>query len=152
MAVSDSSVDATCRGWERECRKHHERTRDALDERLVPARGPSGRFTLRELEGAAEDIAGWRAALPDTARYRLTGALRQALGAAVRWGYLRNNPAVDAGRNRQPRKEEIWPFTRDQVDARAQVLEVPGLQGFLRMGRAGLEPATSGLSSRRSPS
>jgi integrase len=93
-----------------------ERTRDTLDERLVPARAAFGMFTLRELEGAAEDIAGWRAALPDTARYRLTGALRQTLGAAVRWGYLRNNPAVDAGRNPQPRKEEIWPFTRDQVD------------------------------------
>jgi integrase/recombinase XerD len=93
------------------------RTRETLRERLAPARQAFGGFTLRELEGAAADIARWRAGLPDTSRYRLTSALRQALGAAVRWGYLRTNPAVDAGRNPQPRKEELFPFSRDEIDA-----------------------------------
>jgi integrase len=92
-------------------------TRSTLEERLKPARAVFGSWTLRELEGAAADVAAWRAGLPDSARYRLTSALRQALGAAVRWRYLTVNPAVDAGRNPQPRAEELDPFTRDEVDA-----------------------------------
>ena len=54
-------------------------------------------------------LAGRRS--PTTARYRLTSALRQALAAAVRWRYIARNPAVDAGRNPQPRAEELHPFT-----------------------------------------
>ena len=68
------------------------RTRQTLAERLAPARAAFGTFTLRELEGAAGDIARWRAGLPDSSRYRLSGTLRQVFGAAVRWGYLRTNP------------------------------------------------------------
>ena len=73
-------------------------------------------WTLAELEGAADDIARWRANLTETSRYRLTLALRQALGAAVRWRYMTRNPAVDAGRNPEPRKEELLPFTPAEVD------------------------------------
>jgi integrase len=95
------------------------RTRQTLAERLAPAREVFGGFTLRELEGAARDVARWRAGLADSSRYRLSGALRQAFGAAVRWGYLRTNPAVDAGRNPQPRREELQPFDREEIDALA---------------------------------
>ncbi len=91
-------------------------TKATLTERLKPARAVFGSWTLRELEGAAADVAAWRAGLSDTSRYRLTSALRQVLGAAVRWRYLTVNPAVDAGRNPQPRAEELDPFTRDEVD------------------------------------
>jgi hypothetical protein len=77
-------------------------TKATLQERLKPSRAVFGTWTLRELEGAAADVAAWRAGLSDTSRYRLTSALRQALGAAVRWRYLTINPAVDAGRNPQP--------------------------------------------------
>jgi integrase len=93
------------------------RTRDTLAERLAPARALFGDWTLAELEGAAGDIARWRASLLETSRYRLTLALRQALGAAVRWRYLGRNPAIDAGRNPEPRSEELLPFTRAEVDA-----------------------------------
>jgi integrase len=92
------------------------RTKETLTERLAPARKAFGTFTLAELEGAAADIARWRAGLPDTSRYRLTLALRQTLGAAVRWRYLSRNPAVEAGRNREPRLEELLPFTREEID------------------------------------
>jgi integrase len=95
------------------------RTRASLEERLRPARAVFGGWTLRELEGAAADVAAWRATLSDTSRYRLTSAFRQALGAAVRWGYMTTNPAVDAGRNPQPRAEELRPFTREEIDALA---------------------------------
>jgi integrase len=94
-------------------------TRQTLAERLVPARATFGTFKLRELEGASADIARWRAGLSDTSRYRFTLALRQTLGAAVRWHYLVRNPAVEAGRNPEPRAEELLPFTPDEIDALA---------------------------------
>jgi integrase len=96
-----------------------ETTKRTLEERLAPARAIFGGWPLRELEHAADDVAAWRATLPATSRYRLTSALRQALAAAVRWGYITRNPAVDAGRNPQPRPDELHPFTLDQVDALA---------------------------------
>jgi integrase len=92
------------------------RTRQSLEERLASSRKQFGSWTLHELEGAAADIAAWRAQLPAGSRYRLTLALRQALNAAVRWRYIARNPAVDAGPNPQPRTEELQPFTRDEVD------------------------------------
>jgi hypothetical protein len=54
-----------------------------------------------------------------TSRYRLTLALRQTLGAAVRWRYLTRNPAVDAGGNPEPRSEELLPCTPGEIDALA---------------------------------
>jgi integrase len=93
------------------------RTKATLEERLAPSRERFGTWTLRELERGAGDVAAWRAGISDTSRYRLTSAMRQALGAGVRWRYLRSNPAVDAGRNPQPRAEELLPFTRAEVDA-----------------------------------
>ena len=81
------------------------------------AREQFGDWTLRELEDAAADVAAWRATLLDGSRYQLTSALRQSLGAAVRWRYIGRNPAVDAGRNPQPRTEELLPFTPDEIDA-----------------------------------
>jgi hypothetical protein len=80
-----------------------ERTKETLKERLVPSRKVFGSWSLRELEGGADDIAAWRAKLAEGSRYRLTSALRQTLAAAQRWGYIARNPAVDAGSNLQPR-------------------------------------------------
>jgi integrase len=105
------------------------RSKETLEERLAPARAVFGDWTLRELEGAANDIAAWRAALPESARYRLTQALRQALAAAVRWQYLGRNPALDAGRNPEPRAEELFPFAPEEVEALA--VELGPLYGAL---------------------
>jgi integrase len=124
----DITLEAFCNLW---LARHggSDRTVETLRERLgggerrddaLPgALDRFGDFTLRELEGAAADIAGWRTSLPESARYRLHASLRQALEAAVRWGYLKTNPAVQAGHNPQPRRPEIDPFTRDEVDALA---------------------------------
>jgi integrase len=48
--------------------------------------------------------------------------MRQALGAAVRWNYIARNPAVDAGQNPEPQREELHPFTPDEVDRLAAEL------------------------------
>jgi integrase len=94
------------------------RTAATLRERLAPARAVFGAWPLRDLEGAADDIARWGATL-GTSRYRLMLALRQCLGAAVRWRYIAHNPAVDAGPNPEPRADELRPFTRAEIDALA---------------------------------
>ncbi len=93
------------------------RTKATIEERLAASRVVYGAWTLRELEGAADDIAAWRASLPQGSRYRLTLALRQVLGAAIRWRYIARNPAVEAGKNPEPRAEELLPFTVEQIDA-----------------------------------
>jgi hypothetical protein len=77
-------------------------TQQTLARRLRAARKVFGSWSLRELEGAAAEVAAWRATLPAGVRYRRTLALRQALNAAVRWRYIDNNPALDAGPNPQP--------------------------------------------------
>lgn len=105
------------------------RTIATLRERLAPARVNFGDWTLAELEGAADDVAGWRATVPESSRYRLTLALRQCLRAAVRWGYIARNPAVDAGANPEPRADELRPFTREQIDNLA--VELEGAYGAL---------------------
>jgi integrase len=88
-----------------------------MEERLASSRERFGDWTLRELEGAAGDVAKWRAGLSDGSRYRLTLAMRQTLNAGVRWRYLRTNPVADAGPNPAPRSEEFVPFTREEIDA-----------------------------------
>jgi integrase len=117
---ADLSFDAFCDLFlERHGATVSKRTKDTIEERLTSARDAFGTWKLAELEDAAADVAAWRASLSNTSRYRLTLALRQALGAAVRWRYLTRNPAVEAGRNPEPRSEELWPFTRAEVDALA---------------------------------
>jgi integrase len=117
---NDITLDAFCDLFlERHGATVSKRTRETLEERLAPARKQFGTWPLRDLEGAADDVARWRAGLTDTSRYRLTLALRQCLAAAVRWRYMTCNPAVDAGRNPEPRAEELRPFTRPEVDALA---------------------------------
>ena len=117
---AEITFDAFCELFlERHGATVSKRTRETIAERLTPARNVFGDWKLAELDGAAADIARWRASLPDTSRYRLTLALRQALAAAVRWHYLTRNPAVEAGQNPEPRAEELLPFTRWEVDALA---------------------------------
>ena len=49
------------------------------------------------------EVASWRATLPERSRYAIMPALRQALEAAVRWGYMRRTRRSWPGRNPQPR-------------------------------------------------
>ncbi len=78
------------------------RTVQALRERLGYAVRSFGDVPLRDLSRMSGDLAAWRTTLPERSRYAVMSALRQALGAAVRWGYLSVNPATLAGSNPQP--------------------------------------------------
>lgn len=68
-------------------------------------------------------MASWQAKLPERSRYGVVQALRQALEAAVRWGYLQSNPARQAGRNRQPAPRTVRTYSRAELDALG--LEMP---------------------------
>ena len=68
------------------------------------------------------EIATWQAQLPERSRYGIVQALRQTLGAAVRWGYIARNPATLAGPNRQPAPRPVRAFTRQEIDAIAAEL------------------------------
>ena len=118
---ADLTYDAFCEVFlERHGTTVAAATRRTLAERLAPSLAVFGTWPLRELEHAANDVAAWRAQLPTTARYRLTSAARQALAAACRWGYTTRNPVADAGRNPQPRLEELHAFTPGEVESLAR--------------------------------
>jgi integrase len=93
------------------------RTITDLRKRLVYAVRAFGDVRLGELERMSGEIAAWQARLPERSRYGIVGALRQTLGGACRWGYMTRNPAVDAGRNRQPSPRAVRTFTRAELDA-----------------------------------
>jgi integrase len=88
-----------------------------LTTRLRPARKAFGSLTLRELEPLAAEVAAWRVGLPERARYGYTAAFRQTLAAAVRWGRASQNPVALSGPNEQPRREEVVPFTQDEINS-----------------------------------
>jgi integrase len=88
-----------------------------LRKRLGYAVRAFGPVPLREFERMAGDIAAWRATLPERSRYAYTSALRQACGAAVRWGYMSQNPARLAGRNPQPPPRAVRAYSYPELEA-----------------------------------
>jgi integrase len=98
------------------------RTISDLRKRLKYATRAYGEVPLCELERMGGELATWQARLPERSRYGIVSALRQTLGAATRWGYMASNPALAAGRNRQPAPRPIRAYTRDELDALAAEL------------------------------
>jgi integrase len=93
------------------------RTIATLRQRLAYATAAFGRVPLRDLDRMAGELASWQVMLPERSRYGIVQALRQALEAAVRWGYMTRNPARLAGRNRQPGPRAIRIYSRAELDA-----------------------------------
>jgi integrase len=98
------------------------RTIAGLRERLRHATRAYGDVPLRELERMADELADWQARLPARSRYGRVQALRQALEAAVRWGYMTRNPAKLAGPNPQPPPRPVRAFTFAELEALAAEL------------------------------
>jgi len=70
-----------------------------------------------------QQVATWRASVPEGKRYRSHRALRQVLQAAVRWRWIEDNPAVHV-KNPEPRAGEIDPFNSwEELDAIAAELD-----------------------------
>ena len=93
------------------------RTIDTLRKRLGYATAAYGDVSVRELGRMSGELADWQAALPERSRYGVVQALRQALGAAVRWGYMERNPAKLAGRNPQPPPRPVRVYTPAELEA-----------------------------------
>ena len=100
------------------------RTIGILRERLGYAIRAYGDVPLRDLERMSGELAQWQTALPERSRYAIMGALRQALAAAERWGYIGRNPAKLAGRNPQPPPRAVRVYTADELEAIAAELSV----------------------------
>jgi integrase len=93
------------------------RTITTLRDRLAHALRAFGDVPVTELQRMSGDLAAWQAGLPERSRYGVVQALRQTLGAGVQWGYMTTNPALDAGRNRQPSPRPIRVYSRAELDA-----------------------------------
>jgi integrase len=93
------------------------RTVTELRWRLKQSEAKFGTVPLVELEGMADEIAGWAVTITDRLRYPLVAALRQALEAGVRYGYLTRNPAKLAGPNPMPAPREIRVYTAAELGA-----------------------------------
>ena len=75
-----------------------------------------GTVPLVELEGMADEIAGFAVGLPERLRYPIMAAFRQALEAGVRYGYMTRNPAKLARPNPMPAPREIRVYTAGRAE------------------------------------
>lgn len=66
-------------------------------------------LTTRELER-------WRAGLSEKSRHHYLGAAKQVLGYAERMGMIPASPAASM-QNKQPARQELLPFTMEEVEA-----------------------------------
>jgi integrase len=78
-----------------------------LDHYLGKATSTFGDLPIGELDALA--ISRWRAGLPETTRHGAHRALRQVLGAAVKWQWIERNVATFVSNPQHPRPE-FQPF------------------------------------------
>jgi integrase len=125
------------------------RTITELRWRLKQSEEKFGDIPLAELEGMADEIAGWAVTLSERLRYPLMAALRQALEAGIRYGYMTRNPAKLAGPNPMPAPREIRVYTPDEL--KAIIAELGPLEAAaVRFAAAtGLRPAEWAAIERR---
>jgi len=117
-----------------------ERTIKTLRYRLGYAVKAYGQVELVDLQAMAGEIAAWQTTLPKRSRYGIMQAFRQALGAAVRWGYMQSNPAVAAGSNPQPAPRGVRAFSRGELEAIAGELSAAYRTLPAFVGATGLRP------------
>jgi integrase len=117
------------------------RTIAELRWRLKQSEAKFGTVPLVELEGMADEIAGWSVSLSERLRYPLIAALRQALEAGVRYGYLTRNPAKLAGANPMPAPREIRVYTPAEITAIAEELGTVEAAAVRFAAATGLRPS-----------
>ena len=90
----------------------------------------------------SDEIAGWAVTHRwERVRYPLMAAMRQALEAGVRYGYLTRNPAKLAGPNPMPAPREIRVYTADELQAIAKELGTVEAAAVRFAAATGLRPA-----------
>jgi integrase len=112
-------------------------SKDRLDQYLGKATARFGDERAAELN--ALEVSRWRATLPETMRHGAHQALRQALGAAVKWQWIERNVAADVP-NPTHARVEFQPFeTWDEVEALAVELGPFGPLAIFSVG-TGVRP------------
>jgi integrase len=112
-------------------------SKDRLDQYLGKATARFGDERVAEL--SALEISRWRATLPETMRHGAHQALRQALGAAVKWRWIERNAAADLPNPTHARRE-FKPFVSwEEVEALAVELGPFGPLGIFSVG-TGVRP------------
>lgn len=117
------------------------RTITELRWRLKQSQAKFGTVPLAELEGMADEIAGYAVTIPERLRYPLISAFRQALEAGVRYGYLTRNPAKLAGPNPMPAPREIRVYTAEELTAIAAELGTVEAAAVTFAAATGLRPS-----------
>jgi integrase len=125
---------------ERHAANVRRQTVDTLRDRLARAKTTFGTVPLSEIEHMTDEIAAWRAKLPERSRHDYMRALRQVLDAAVRWKRITSNPAKLAGPNPKPSARAVRAYTRGEVDAISPELSKPYRQLPAFAAATGLRP------------
>jgi integrase len=125
------------------------RTITELRWRLKQSEERFGEIRLVELEGMADEIAGYAVTLSERLRYPLMAAFRQALEAGVRYGHMTRNPAKLAGPNPMPTPREIRVYTPDELEAIVSELGPLGAAAVKFAAATGLRPAEWAAIERR---
>lgn len=118
-----------------------DRTIRTLRGRLSRPLEEFGTVRLDEFERMADDVAGFASRLPDRYRYSVVSALRQAVEAGIRWGYLTKNPAKLAGRNPQPPPRGARVYTAAELKAILEELDARDGAAVRFAAATGLRPA-----------
>jgi hypothetical protein len=121
--------------------------------RMVRPLKEFGDTPLCDLERMTDELAGFAAGLPERFRYSVMSALRQTLGAGVRYGYLASNPAKMAGPNPAPTPRAVRCFSPDEITALRDELDERGggaiafaaATGLRRSGRTSSTPTSTAL-------
>jgi integrase len=112
-------------------------SKDRLDQYLGKATARFGDERVDEMN--VLEVSRWRATLPETMRHGAHQALRQALGAAVKWQWIERNVAADVS-NPTHARVEFEPFvTWDEVEALAVELGPFGPLAIFSVG-TGVRP------------
>lgn len=115
------------------------RTIKTLRHRLARPLERFGDTPLRELEGMGDEIAALEAALPPRFRYAVSSAFRQALRAAISYGYIDRSPITWP--NPAPKPRPIRVFTAEELEALVEELGDEYGPMIVFASETGLRPA-----------
>ena len=129
------------------------RTIGALRWRLGVATAAFGNVPLRDLERMAGEIATWKGLAPPAVALRDRGGAAATLGAAVRWQYMGQSPAVLAGSNPQPAPRPVRTYTPEELEAipMESSPHVPAGAGVRRRDRTATRGVAGDRARRRRP-